>query len=56
MTDTDNMTLYALTCNVIRDFCADAISCGRLPTDIEIDSLAGKYAIGKKAEEFDELP
>jgi len=37
--DTHNNDKYALTCNIIRDFCADAIEGGRLPTDEEIDNV-----------------
>ena len=39
--DTHNKTEYALTCNVIRDFCADAIEGNRLPTDEEIEGVVG---------------
>ena len=43
--DTDNETEYALTCNIIRDFCKDAISSGRLPSDREIHYLVSHCAI-----------
>lgn len=43
--DTDNQTEYALTCNIIRDFCEDAIASGRLPTDSEIHGVVYPYVI-----------
>ena len=43
--DTDNTTEYALTCNIIRDFCEDAIASGKLPTDREIHSAVYSYVI-----------
>jgi excisionase family DNA binding protein len=53
--DTDNTTEYALTCNIIRDFCKDAIASGRLPTDREIHSAAHSYVIEHEdADESDE--
>ena len=43
--DTDNQTEYALTCNIIRNFCEDAIASGRLPTDSEIHGAVYPYVI-----------
>ena len=45
MSDTNNETLYALTCNIIRDFCEDAIASGRLPSDREIHAAVYPYEL-----------
>jgi excisionase family DNA binding protein len=50
-TDTDNDTRYALTCNMIRDFCKDAIAIGKVPTDGEIDRCVWRYAIDRTQQE-----
>lgn len=52
--DTDNETEYALTCNVIRDFCEDAIASGRLPSDCEIHAAVYPYVIER--DESDHKP
>ena len=36
---------YALTPDQIRDFCADAIASGKLPSDLQIESCVGSYSI-----------
>ena len=48
---TDNQMQYAVTCNIIRDFCSDAISSGRLPTDAEIYGCIGSYAMNEGADQ-----
>lgn len=37
--------IYALTPDIIRDFCKDAIASGELPTDSQIESLVWRYEL-----------
>lgn len=41
----DRKAHYAITADIIRDFCRDAIASGELPTDEQIESLIWRYMV-----------
>lgn len=41
----DRKAHYAITADIIRDFCRDAIASGELPTDEQIESLIWRYIV-----------
>lgn len=55
ITDSGNSTLYAITCDQIRDFCGDALRSGRLPSDKEVDSLLWEYTIREDSDQVASL-